>query len=69
MVDWSPEFRLKLIEAIASRNIGCVHPETDPSWHSAMERIAFLATMPDEFLTVNEKNFIDAIKWAAMEAP
>jgi len=64
---WSPEFRLKLIKAIASRNIGCVHPETDPSWHAAMQRILFLAEMPDEFLERNADNFIDAIRWATEE--
>jgi len=65
--DWTPEFRLRLIAALAARNIGAIHPETDPSWSQFAERVAFLADMPSEFLTINEKNFIDAIKWAAME--
>lgn len=68
MINWTPEFRLKLIQAIASRNIGAIDPQTDPSWHSAMERIAFLSDMPSEFLQINENNFIDAIKWVAEDA-
>jgi hypothetical protein len=67
MNNWPPEFRLKLIAALAARNIGAIDPQTDPSWHAFAERVLFLANMPDEFLADNEKNFIDVIRWAAEE--
>jgi hypothetical protein len=61
---WTPEYRLKLIKALAHISH---HGPRGETIEMLMERIMFLCDMPDNFLEANKRNWEDAIKIADID--
>jgi hypothetical protein len=60
-IDWTPEFRLELIWALAAMSYNDPQQEKH---EMLMERIMFLCDMPNGFLEASKGNYQDAIRLA-----
>lgn len=58
-IQWTPEYRLKVIHAVAAKNYKSDRPEGS---ESMLQRIMFLCSMTDEFLNKTVDQYTEEIE-------